>query len=156
MSSSDFHDVIEINQQAYQQMAPYYAASKTRGNLPTFWLERLESFKSLLPQVEILPVGDIGCGPGRDALWFAQQGFHVLAADISEAMLTQARLYTANQPGSERIEFCCMDMHNLLLEDQACAGLWLSASFLHIPKQESHAVLQELRRVLVPGGPLAL
>jgi len=49
-----------------------------------------------------------------------------------------------------------MDMRNLTLPDASCAGIWASASFLHIPKRENLTVLQELVRVLIPGGPIML
>src|SRR5438067_97247 len=49
-----------------------------------------------------------------------------------------------------------MDMRSLYLSAASCAGILASASFLHIPKQENLAVLQEFHRVLVADGPLLL
>jgi SAM-dependent methyltransferase len=37
---------------------------------------------------------ELGCGTGEDALWLAQQGCHVTATDVSEAMLAQTQAKT--------------------------------------------------------------
>jgi SAM-dependent methyltransferase len=41
---------------------------------------------------------ELGCGTGEDALWLARRGISVLATDISEGMLGQARRKAADQP----------------------------------------------------------
>jgi len=158
----DFTEANAITIDTYQQIAPIYADSHNLVRLPAFWQERLQRFASTLrscPAYQAnpaLPVLDMGCGPGRDSLLLAQMGFNVLGADLSESMLDEARKRYQGQPGGERITFRRMDMHNLDLPDASCAGLWVSASFLHIPKRENLVVLKELVRVLVPGGPIMM
>lgn len=55
------------------------------------WMRR--AFQSLVR--ETAPAGslllDFGCGTGLDALWYARQGYRVLAYDISAGMLEQLR-----------------------------------------------------------------
>ena len=157
-----FDDATTSNMHTYQQIASHYAEQHTLAAMPPFWHQLLERFVMALRESPIhqlrpsLPVLDVGCGPGRDALLLAQQKLTVLAIDLSDAMLDEARTRCQNQPDAERIAFRQMDMHALELPDHACAGLWASASFLHIPKHENTAVLKELLRVLVPGGPVML
>ncbi len=158
----DFNEANAITIDTYQQIAPSYADAHNLATLPAFWRVRLQRFADVLrasPGYQAnpsLPVLDMGCGPGRDSLLLAQMGFNVLAADLSEAMLDEARMRCQGQQGAERITFQRMDMHSLDLPNDACAGLWVSASFLHIPKRENLAVLKELVRVLAPGGPIML
>lgn len=158
----DFKHATEITMQTYQQIAARYAERNQCKNLPRFWQEYLQRFLEQLraspgfQENSSLPVLDVGCGPGRDSLLLAQAGFEVRAIDLSEAMLTEARQRCLNQPGGERITFQQMDMRHLELPNTSCAGAWVSASFLHIPKKENLAVLSELVRVLAPGGPLTL
>lgn len=165
----DFTNATERTMQAYQQIARSYGLSKgengarhTHDGLTDFWRERLHRFTALVRTNSAylaapnLPVADIGCGPGREALYLTRQGFSVLAIDLSEAMLNEARTRTQNQPGAERITFQQMDMRALKLPDASCTGILASASFLHIPKSENLAVLQEFVRVLLPNAPLQL
>jgi ubiquinone/menaquinone biosynthesis C-methylase UbiE len=157
----DFHDATPITMQAYAHIAHDYTQRHTQAvGISSFWHDCLQSFSAFVlanPAYQrnpALPVVDIGCGPGRDSLWLAHYGFEVLATDLSDAMLAEARERCLGQPEAEHITFRRMDMRSLELADAACAGLWSSASFLHIPKQENMHVLREFMRVLVPGGAL--
>lgn len=158
----DFSEATAITMNAYQQIASSYAEAHKFTTLPKFWQERLQRFTSVLQSSPVyqknpsLPVLDVGCGPGRDSLLLAQMGFRVIASDLSDAMLAEAQSRSEGQHGAERISFQRMDMRALDLPDNSCAGLWISASFLHIPKQENRTVLKELARVLVSGGPMML
>ena len=158
----DFSDATSITMNTYQHIAGLYAETHTVFVVPSFWRERMQRFADgvrnspAYQQNPSLPIVDIGCGPGRDALLLARMDFDILATDLSEAMLNEAKKRTLDQPGIERITFRRMDMRHLELEDASCAGLWVSASFLHIPKRENLAVLQEFVRVLPIGGPITL
>lgn len=158
----NFDNGIDITRQTYQHIAPYYSAIHAVSTGPGFWQGCMQRFAETVREnaafqhAPALPVVDIGCGLGRDSLLLAQMGFQVIATDLSDAMLDEARKRCRDQPGIERIAFRNMDMRSLDLPDVSCAGLWVSASFLHIPKRENRAVLSEFQRVLVPGGALML
>lgn len=159
---SDFSNATAITMDTYKHIASQYADTHTAFVVPPFWQERMQQFADTVrdspayQQNPSLPIVDIGCGPGRDSLLLARMGFTLLATDLSDAMLDEAKKRTANQPGVERITFKQMDMRHLELADASCAGLWVSASFLHIPKRENLAVLREFARVLPVGGPMTL
>lgn len=158
----DFTQASDITMQTYRQIAAVYAQHHQISSLPPFWQENMQRFVAALQahpawQADTaLPILDAGCGPARDALIFARQGLSVHAIDLSPEMLAQARQLSQDQPGSERITLQQMDMRQLDFPACSHAGVWVSASFLHIPKQESLPVLRELIRVLIPGGPLTL
>lgn len=159
----DFDDATNITHHAYERIAASYAAlHATAANGSTFWQTCMERFAEVVranadyqahPE---LPVVDVGCGPGRDARQLAQMNFHVIATDLADAMLDEARKSCEGQPGADRITFRRMDMRSLDFPHASCVGLWVSASFLHIPKRENQQVLREFRRVLIPGGALML
>lgn len=159
----DFDDPIAITHHAYERIATIYAAQHaTAVGGPTLWQVCMQRFAEVVrgnaayqAQPE-LPIVDVGCGPGRDALQLAQMDFQVTATDLADAMLDEARQHCQGQPGAERITFRRMDMRSLDFTDASCAGLWVSASFLHIPKRENQQVLREFRRVLVTSGALTL
>lgn len=92
---------------------------------------------------------DVGCGAGRDMAWLEAQGAEVIGVDLSTGMLAQA------QP-SVRGRLLRMTMRHLAFRSGHFAGVWCMASLLHLPKAEAPGVLAEIRRVLTPGGVLAL
>lgn len=99
---------------------------------------------------EVGPVGDVGCGPGQVARYLHDRGVTVVGIDLSDAMVAAAcRL----NPG---IEFRQGDMTALDLPDGTWAGIVCFYSIIHIPRDQVVAALQELRRLLRPGGLLLL
>lgn len=93
-------------------------------------------------------VADAGCGPGRDALWFAARGLRVAALDGSRAMVTRA--------AAAGVPVARADLRALPVRDGALDGLWSSASLLHVPRPQVPAVLRDWRRCLRAGGVLGL
>lgn len=96
----------------------------------------------LAPGARVL---DIGCGPGRDAVRLRAMGLRVCGFDRSRGMLAQAR------EGGE-LPLALSDMRRLPVRDGSCDGLWVCASFLHIPKRDALEVLGAFHRALRPGG----
>jgi SAM-dependent methyltransferase len=56
---------------------------------------------------------ELGCGTGEDALWLAARGVSVLATDVSEGMLAQARRKAAGHPliSFERQDATALSLH---------------------------------------------
>ncbi|MFF9121805.1 class I SAM-dependent methyltransferase [Streptomyces sp. NPDC014889] len=99
---------------------------------------------------------DLGCGPGRNALYLAERGFEVDAVDLSPQAIAWAR-ERATEAGAE-VRFLCGDAFGL-------AGAQLtgpydvvydSGCFHHLPPHRRISHLALLDRVLAPGGHLAL
>jgi SAM-dependent methyltransferase len=93
---------------------------------------------------------DMGCGPGHVARYLHQQGVRVCGVDLSPAMVERARRLT---PG---VEFREGDMMALDAADGTWAGIVAFYSIIHIPRADMTRTLEELRRVLRPGGVLLL
>ena len=103
------------------------------------------SFLSYLPaRATIL---DLGCGPGRDALYFSDKGHHVIGVDNSPKMIELAR---ARAKGAL---FILSDIETFDYQESAYDGVWASASLLHISKAMLPAVLNKIWKSLKPGGP---
>jgi SAM-dependent methyltransferase len=96
------------------------------------------------------PVCDLGCGPGHVARYLHERGVPVIGIDLSPAMLEQARHLN---PG---IEFRRGNMLSLDPEDAAWGGIAAFYSIIHVPRTEIAVALEEMKRVLRPGGPLLL
>lgn len=95
-------------------------------------------------------VCDMGCGPGHVGRYLADRGVEVIGVDLSPGMLAQA---VALNPG---IPFHRGNMLALDWPDGAWAGIAAFYSIIHVPRESVVVALQEMRRVLRPGGVLFL
>ena len=87
---------------------------------------------------------DFGCGSGRDTKYFRDSGFNVTAVDGSEQMCKKAESYAG-------INVRQMDFLDLN-DREIYAGIWASASLLHIPKKDLPRMFAKLRKALTPEG----
>jgi ubiquinone/menaquinone biosynthesis C-methylase UbiE len=94
---------------------------------------------------------DFGCGAGRSTRLLRELAFDVIGVDVSPAMLEQAR---GRDPGGDYR----LVAHGALAEfGTATLDLVLAAfTFDNIPDQPKITALQELRRLLAPGGRLVV
>jgi SAM-dependent methyltransferase len=138
---------------AYEREAPAYArATAGYDDYPGLGAA-IESFADEVPSR--LPVLDIGCGGGRDSRLLAGRGMRVVAADVSMAMLTQARARAESRP-HRRIGYVRLNMLDLPFPDTRFGGVWACASVLHLPSRDIPRALCNIWRTLVPGGSVAL
>lgn len=96
---------------------------------------------------QVLPGGrilDAGCGSGRDAKYFLDNGFSVEAFDASKQMVRLARAYTG-------LPVQCVRFQDLDIE-QRFDGIWACASLLHVPKEQMNDVIARLYRALKDNG----
>ena len=141
----------------YDQIAAGYAAQAWRADALAASRRR---FAARLAQgARVL---DGGCGPAHDTAGLRELGLRAMGFDRSRGMLAQARNpdlsglapAVAGAGPSDPMPLLLGDMRQLPVRDSALDGLWVCASFLHIPKRDAPAVLREMRRVLRPGGVL--
>lgn len=103
-----------------------------------------KKFVKMLPKhAKIL---DIGCGPGRDAKVFEEQGLKVVGIDFSAKMIELAKQYT------RQAEFHVMDIEKLAFPRDTFDGVWASASFLHISKKNILQVFENIHALLKREG----
>jgi SAM-dependent methyltransferase len=91
-------------------------------------------------------VADLGCGPGHIARYLHEQGVKVVGIDLSPEMI---RVATSLNPG---LEFRTGDMKQPEMPDASLAGAVAFYSIVHFDASELGAVLQQVRRILEPGG----
>lgn len=133
------------NQAAYDQIAGLYAARQA--NRDRSFPDLTTVFAGRLPRVA--DVADLGCGPADDGALFARAGHRVIGIDRSAGMLAHA---ARALPG----RVIRADLRRLPLATEGIDGVWCCASLLHVPHDQTMTALREMRRVLRPGGSLAL
>lgn len=137
-------------------MFPQDYREVTRRSYDATALEYQQNTAKLLPDVKangfltyLAPssrILDLGCGPGRDAAYFVDNGHQVVGVDISSQMIAMA------QKSVPLAEFIISDIESLDLRAESFDAIWASASLLHVSKQAMPNVLAMLYRALRNGG----
>lgn len=96
------------------------------------------------------PICDLGCGPGHIAGYLSKQGITAFGVDLSEEMVGIARRL------NPLVEFRQGNMLSLDMKDETLGGIVAFYSIIHIPPELILSALQEIKRVLKPGGMLLL
>jgi SAM-dependent methyltransferase len=96
---------------------------------------------------------DLGCGPGRNALYLAARGFDVDAVDLSSTAVDWAR-ERARETGAENVRFHCGDAFALAGRDLTGPYdlVYDSGCFHHLPPHRRVSYLALLEQLLAPGG----
>jgi SAM-dependent methyltransferase len=105
--------------------------------------------RALLPPLDGLRVLDAGCGGGRTSAWLVEQGAGVVGIDTSEELLRLAR---DRLPSAT---FVHGDLAEPLPFEDGSFDVVVSSLVMHYLRDWAPA-LRELRRVLRPGGVVAL
>ena len=133
-------EALERTVAAYDRIAEEYLAQ---------WRDRRVVERPLALLATLMAAGslvlDLGCGPGFDGAVLRARGFRVVGLDLSREMVQIGR---AHYPGP----YVQGDMRRLPLAAGSAAGIWASASLLHLPRRWLDPVLVETRRVLAPEG----
>lgn len=87
---------------------------------------------------------EIGAGPGRDSLFFKEQGLQVTCIDLSPKMVELCQ-----QKG---LDAHVMDMAHLDFKQESFDAVYALNSFLHLSKDEFPLALENVRNVLHPTG----
>ena len=137
-------DAKELSQERFGKYAASYVTSRTHVGGPD--LARLVELVGEQPGWEAL---DIATGAGHAALAVAPHVAHVMATDLTEAMLATAREFLASQ-GALNVNFQLADAEELPFPAGSFDLVTCRIAPHHFPHPERF--LSEVARVLRPGG----
>lgn len=91
---------------------------------------------------------DVGCGSGRDSVFFASQGFDVTAIDGSQNLIDLAK------QANPSIDWQCLTFDEIKNQQwqNRFTGIWACASLLHLPFNDLPTVINDLIQLLKPNG----
>ena len=115
------------------------------------WYEHWHRYHFVAPLVAGRDVLDIACGEGYGSALIARHAAHVTGADISPTTIRHARTQYA---GHANLDFREADCAALPFADASFDVVVSFETLEHIEAQE--AFLDEIRRVLRPGGVVAI
>jgi SAM-dependent methyltransferase len=97
---------------------------------------------------------ELAAGHGRDALYFAEQGFTVLATDFSGVAVDQIRRAAQAEGVAAQVSAIVHDLREPMpLEDGAVDAVFAHMALcMALSTKEIHTIVNEVRRVLRPGG----
>lgn len=120
------------------------AEDRQQRAVSTWKRDERQAFLNLLQNERKDSLLEIGAGPGKDSLFFQQQGMKVVSTDLSPQMIQLCR--------SKGLEAYEMDFLNLNFEDAQFDAVHALNCLLHVPKTDLPAVLSAINRVLKPSG----
>ncbi|HEX8923363.1 MAG TPA: class I SAM-dependent methyltransferase [Patescibacteria group bacterium] len=88
---------------------------------------------------------DLGCGTGRDALAFQDQGFDILAVDGATGMINLAQKFGVKN--TRVLKYSQLDTLNCTFD-----GIWASYSLLHLSKSDLPKVIKNIKHLLKSPG----
>jgi SAM-dependent methyltransferase len=136
-----------MNEQIRNDLRQYYDYDASRRDADAYadWKrEERQRFLELLQQEGKTRLLEIGAGPGRDSLFFQQQGLEVVCTDLSPEMVRLCR-----QKG---LTAYVMDFYQLDFPPQSFDAIFALNCLLHVPGADLPAVLQRLHQFLQPAG----
>ncbi|MGF2946056.1 class I SAM-dependent methyltransferase [Mycobacterium sp. Lab-001] len=95
---------------------------------------------------------DVGCGEGRNAIWLAGRGWHVVGVDFSERGLARAAQLASHAGVADRVDFQRADVVNEALP----AGSFdaVVVAYLQLAEGPRRAALRNAAAAVAPGGTL--
>lgn len=134
------HTAVEQTHIYYRDKAKEYC-ERTRSIDMT---SSYDKFLKYVPQSEQMVILDLGCGSGRDVSVFKTHGYIVDAIDASIEMAKQTTHSTHIPALCEKIQE--LDKINRY------AGIWASASLLHLPSKDLLSTFEKINNALISGG----
>ncbi|WP_405817646.1 class I SAM-dependent methyltransferase [Streptomyces sp. NBC_01390] len=110
----------------------------------------LAAFAESVRAVDLGPVADLGCGPGKVTAHLAGLGVPVFGIDLSPKMIELARFAYPD------LKFTVGSMTALPLRDDELGGILAYYSTHHTPPEQLPTLYAEFHRTLAPGGLLML
>jgi SAM-dependent methyltransferase len=97
---------------------------------------------------------DLGCGPGRNAIYLAKQGWDVEAVDLSPEAIQWAK--ERADEANVKVNFILSDLFDLDIEEATYDLVYDSGCFHYVPPHRRMSYLQLLSKVLKPNSAFAI
>ncbi|MCR8634940.1 class I SAM-dependent methyltransferase [Paenibacillus radicis (ex Xue et al. 2023)] len=93
---------------------------------------------------------ELGCGPGRNAIYMAQKGCEVDAVDLSQEALTWAKERASSL--DVNVRFHCANVFDMTFTPNSYDLIYDSGCLHHIAPHRRISYIDMIRKTLKPGG----
>jgi SAM-dependent methyltransferase len=138
------NDTTDIKQALVQTYNNYAEERGMKSSIEPWKVEERAGFLQVLRKNSSTSLLEIGAGPGRDSLFFKEQGFEVTCTDLSPEMVRICK--------DRGLDAHVMDYYEMDFADATFDAVYAMNCLLHVPKSQLGNVLGEIRRVLKPQG----
>lgn len=129
-------------QEHFSRNAEAYADAYAMDAMPDEYLALLDAFIERVGSGRVL---DAGCGTGKDAEYFRENGLEVVGVDSAPGMIAHAQ-----EHGDA--EYHRMDIRDLAFDSRTFDGVWCNTVMQFFPPEKMPAVIAELTRTVKPDG----
>lgn len=134
-------DCVKKTVKTYNKQAKMYALHRY------YQVPRIEKdLRFFIDNIRKGKILDAGCGAGHDSYFFEVNKFKVVGIDLAYQLLNLARRKVSHA------DFKKMDIRKPTFPNEHFDGIWLSASFLHIPKKQALTTLKRMFKILRKNG----
>ncbi|MBN2238911.1 MAG: class I SAM-dependent methyltransferase [Dehalococcoidales bacterium] len=120
------------------------ASARESGTIQDWKRKERDDFCTLLKSEGIETLLEIGSGPGRDGLYFTENGIKVTCIDLSPEHVRLCR--------EKGLDARVMDVGDMNFPANSFDAAYAMNSLLHVPKTEIERILEMIRSVLKPSG----
>jgi SAM-dependent methyltransferase len=147
-------DVMLMLDSQLREAAPWWDQFYSEGDqrIPFFVNAPDENLVTYFEHNQLKPgkVLELGCGPGRNAIYLAQKGCQVDAIDLSQEAIAWAMERAADSGAA--IQFSCVNLFDAAIESGSYDLIYDSGCFHHTAPHRRMDYLKLVRSALKPRG----
>ena len=109
-------------------------------------------YQTYLKKIDTMSILDVGCGSGRNPLYFSMEGHHVTALDINEKSIQNIRKI-AKQETLSNIKLKSYDLNQPALSfDKSFDFIYSTVTLQFLKKTSIHPLLKQLQEITAING----
>lgn len=133
-----YQEIVETHSKIFTEYSTEYQQRTAQGH-SSYLLPFIQTF---VEQVQGRRILDMGCGPGRDLVFFRDHGFEGIGIDCSPGMINLCQ--------QQQLNVICTDFLSLPFKNHSFDGIWAYTSLTLVPQEILKQILEKISQLLEP------